>query len=538
MLCEICCDEFHQKRITFHQGLNVILGDNQGTNSIGKSTLLMIIDFVFGGTDYVTKSRDVHKNVGSHQINFCFEFNSEKFFFCRKNEDSDRIYECDEKYDVKNEISLSKYTEWLKEKYSINLEHITFRDMVNRFFRVYGKENLNEKHPLDVVSKEPSREAVKALLKIMNYYDDIKRFEEIYKQKSERFTSFKNAQKYDFLPQKMNKRDLEKMRLEMDQLKKEIELLEQQAAANVSDLETEKVDSIVVMRKELSIAKRQKTRYESQLNTLKDISNGDQSVKANDLTSLQKYFPNANIRGIDEIQSFHKKLSNVLNEEIKGERLRLEHLVSSAQIRISEILNSMKDVSSISNVSSIILKKYAVLQNSYTDLERKLSANENYSVLKNEKLIAHENYQKEKDNKIQEMNVTLNGRISEINNVIYNGKKKAPTFSFTENNYEFYTPDDTGTGTSFKNLIIYDLSILSMTDLPALIHDSCLLKQIADMPIEKLLLQYQQSAKQVFIALDKVSSYTKESQKILTENKVIELSAGGNELFGYSWSDK
>ena len=183
MLCEICCKEFHQKRISFHQGLNVILGDNQGTNSIGKSTLLMIIDFVFGGTDYVTKSRDVHKNVGSHQINFCFEFNGEKFFFCRKDEDSDRIYECDEKYDVKNEISLSKYTEWLKEKYSINLEHITFRDMVNRFFRVYGKENLNEKHPLDVVSKEPSREAVKALLKIMNYYDDIKRFEEIYKQK-------------------------------------------------------------------------------------------------------------------------------------------------------------------------------------------------------------------------------------------------------------------------------------------------------------------------------------------------------------------
>ncbi len=538
MLCEIYCEKFHQKKITFHQGLNVVLGDERGSNSIGKSTLLMIIDYVFGGNDYLTKSTDVFRNIGPHQINFCFEFNGKKFFFCRINEDSERIYECDEKYEIKGELTRSKYTEWLKEKYGIKSEHMSFRDMVNRFFRVYGKENLNEKRPLDVVNKEPSRDAVKALLKILNFYDDVKKFEEVYKVKNEKLEIFKNAQKYEFLPQRMNKRDLEKMRLEMDQLKKEIELLEQQAAANVSDLETEKVDSIVVMRKELSIAKRQKARYESQLKTLKDISNGDQSVKANDLTSLQKYFPNANIRGIDEIQSFHKKLSNVLNEEIKGERLRLEHLVSSAQIRISEILNSMKDVSSISNVSSIILKKYAVLQNSYTDLERKLSANENYSVLKNEKIIAHENYQKEKDNKIQEMNVTLNGRISEINNVIYNGKKKAPTFSFTENNYEFYTPDDTGTGTSFKNLIIYDLSILSMTDLPALIHDSCLLKQIADMPIEKLLLQYQQSAKQVFIALDKVSSYTKESQKILTENKVIELSAGGNELFGYSWSDK
>jgi hypothetical protein len=538
MLCEICCDEFHQKRITFHQGLNVILGDNQGTNSIGKSTLLMIIDFVFGGTDYVTKSRDVHKNVGSHQINFCFEFNSEKFFFCRKNEDSDRIYECDEKYDVKNEISLSKYTEWLKEKYSINLEHITFRDMVNRFFRVYGKENLNEKHPLDVVSKEPSREAVKALLKIMNYYDDIKRFEEIYKQKSERFASFKNAQKYDFLPQKMNKRDLEKMQKEINHLKIEKENLEKQIAGNALDLETEKIDSIVLMRKELSIAKRQKTRYESQLYSLREASDSDESVRRFDLTALQKYFPEVNVRDIAEIQIFHKKLNTVLTEEIKNERSRLEQLYSSAQNRVSKIINAINDVKPISNVSTIVLKKYANIQNSYNELERKLAANDQYSVLDNEKKTAETNYQCEKEKKIAEMNAALNNKINEINNEIYDGNKKAPIFTFTENNYEFSTSDDTGTGTSFKNMIIFDLSILNMTDLPALIHDSYLLKQIADMPIEKLLQLYKQSSKQIFIALDKASSYTDESQKILNAQKVIELSNGGNELFGRSWSDK
>lgn len=38
-----------KKVITFHKGLNVVLGDNKGTNSIGKSTLLMVIDFIFGG---------------------------------------------------------------------------------------------------------------------------------------------------------------------------------------------------------------------------------------------------------------------------------------------------------------------------------------------------------------------------------------------------------------------------------------------------------------------------------------------------------
>ena len=538
MLCEICCDEFHQKRISFHQGLNVILGDNQGTNSIGKSTLLMIIDFVFGGTDYVTKSRDVQTNVGSHQINFCFEFDGQKFFFCRKSKDSDRVYECDEKYDIKTEISLSKYTEWLKEKYSINLEHITFREMVNRFFRVYGKDNLNEKHPLDVVSKEPSREAVKALLKIMNYYDDIKKFEETYKEKCDRFDSFKNAQKYDFLPQKMNKRDLENIQEEINHLKIEKENIEKQTAGNVFDLETEKVDSIVLMRKELSIAKRQKTRYESQLNSLRDVSDSEESVQRFDLIALQKYFPEVNIRDIVEIQNFHKKLNTVLAKEIKDEKSRLEQLYYSAQNRVSEIINAINDVKPISNVSTLVLKKYANLQNSYNELEKKLAANDKYSMLDNEKKTAQTNYQCEKEKKISEMNVNLNNKINEINNKIYDGNKKAPVFTFKENNYEFSTSDDTGTGTSFKNMIIFDLSILNMTELPALIHDSYLLKQIADMPIEKLLQLYKQSSKQIFIALDKASSYTDESQKILNSQKVIELSNDGNELFGRSWSDK
>ena len=39
MLNEIICDKFNTKnqKISFHQGLNVVLGNDTGTNSIGKS---------------------------------------------------------------------------------------------------------------------------------------------------------------------------------------------------------------------------------------------------------------------------------------------------------------------------------------------------------------------------------------------------------------------------------------------------------------------------------------------------------------------
>lgn len=48
MLKKIYCEKFLQKEILFHSGLNAVVGDDVASNSIGKSTMLMIIDFVFG----------------------------------------------------------------------------------------------------------------------------------------------------------------------------------------------------------------------------------------------------------------------------------------------------------------------------------------------------------------------------------------------------------------------------------------------------------------------------------------------------------
>ena len=57
MLVEIKSDIFREKTIEFHRGLNIILGDEKASNSIGKSNLLLIIDFIFGGETYIYHSK-------------------------------------------------------------------------------------------------------------------------------------------------------------------------------------------------------------------------------------------------------------------------------------------------------------------------------------------------------------------------------------------------------------------------------------------------------------------------------------------------
>ena len=76
MLKMISCNKFknNAKVITFHNGLNIVKGDGEKSNSIGKSTLLMIIDFCFGGRDYPKVENKTISFVGDHNIDFVFEF--------------------------------------------------------------------------------------------------------------------------------------------------------------------------------------------------------------------------------------------------------------------------------------------------------------------------------------------------------------------------------------------------------------------------------------------------------------------------------
>lgn len=94
MLCEIRCKKFHQERIEFSSGLNVILGTNAGDNSIGKSTFMLIIDYVFGGNTY-SDAVDILKNVGEHDICFKFKFANAEFNFARSIMERNTVWKCD-----------------------------------------------------------------------------------------------------------------------------------------------------------------------------------------------------------------------------------------------------------------------------------------------------------------------------------------------------------------------------------------------------------------------------------------------------------
>ena len=79
MLVEIQSNAFKGKgmqngKITFHKGLNAIVATEPVNNSTGKSSILLAIDFAFGGNSYAQAEAKIIDNVGNHTVNFAFEF--------------------------------------------------------------------------------------------------------------------------------------------------------------------------------------------------------------------------------------------------------------------------------------------------------------------------------------------------------------------------------------------------------------------------------------------------------------------------------
>ena len=70
MLKRIQCDEFKtfdgavRPPIEFHKGLNAVIGNESGTNSVGKSTFLMIPDF------RIIHSKDSGRSNRTHRVPF------------------------------------------------------------------------------------------------------------------------------------------------------------------------------------------------------------------------------------------------------------------------------------------------------------------------------------------------------------------------------------------------------------------------------------------------------------------------------------
>ena len=118
----------------------------------------------------------------------------------------------------------------------------------------------------------------------------------------------------------------------------------------------------------------------------------------------------------------------------------------------------------------------------------------------NTKRIVNQNFSVMIHKVLTDIQQQLNNELSALSESV-SPRKNSPQFALHESSYDFFIPNDTGAGSKYKSTILTDLSFLHLTDLPFVIHDTILFKNIEDDTIDNIIMSYASfKSKQVFIS--------------------------------------
>lgn len=524
MLKEIFCDKFrsHGKQrppIKFHKGLNTVLGDREGTNSIGKSTLLLIIDFAFGGDDYLNCNALTY--VGDHTIYFTFTDSADnEYYFCRKTNEKQKAYICDRNRCELEGISIEDYRKKLAKIHNVD---ISFRTAISLYLRIYGRDNHNEHKPLHLFGSQSASDAITQLQQLFGESQLVKdRKAEEKKCKTTR-DAYRAASKENLItiPTAKAAKEVQK---QIDALQAELSQLIADTDKKANDIDSAQSHEAAAIKQKLRILRRNRTILRTQMENVTFNLNGGTSVTTNDLDDLAHFFPGVNIRELQDIEHFHITLQSVLKAECKQEATRLNDLLASINAEIEDLEYQYRKTGVPVTLSSAFLNKHAELSIQIKELTDQIQRCDNMKQYEDAWKSAKKLLAEAQQQELPTIARALNAQMVRYSDYVMGDDKEAPSIDLNSGkNYTFGTSSDDGTGNNYKNLILFDMSVLALTQLPAVIHDSFILKDIGDASIEKIISLYQQSQKQVFISLDKASSYRDTTAQALDETQVIYL---------------
>lgn len=533
MLVEIRSDQFRTKSIEFHKGLNVVLGDENATNSIGKSSLLMVIDFAFGGNTLLDHNKDLIVELGHHDYFFSFKFGEDVFRFRRGTDLPDLVFKCNDDYESTSPIPIEEYTAFLKAAYRIEIEDISFRVLVGLYFRVWGKDNLNVHKPLHIVQTQSGKDCVNNLIKTFGQFGSIKELTGNLKAKEEERSALSSAFKNRIIP-KIGKREHKANEERIAQIEKEIDDIKvnlAKYATNIAEVVNREVLELKVQKDELLTIK---LKLESKLARVERNISENRHIKSRHFDGLIKFFPEIDSHRLANIEEFHNGVAKLLGSELREAEKDIKGQIARIDSEIFTIDSQMASTLTTIDKPTLIVDRVYELSNSLRSAKDENNFFENGVTLKSTIVAQKVKLSDEKTKVIAVIQNTLNDGIRRIVSTVFGPERKSPTIQMKESNYSYDVFEDTGTGTAYASLIVLDLAIFEATILPFVAHDSLLFKNIENDSVANLFQLYHSTQKQSFVAIDEIEKYGQETSLLLRAQSVIQLD-NNNVLYVKDW---
>lgn len=534
MLKEIRCEKLIEPKLTFTQGLNTLTGPEDGTNSIGKSYVLMLIDFAFGGSDFLTHSRDVIDNIGHLQVEMDFEFDSEIYTFSRSTQTPDEIYA--PHLEESPDVSKKDFTAFLKQQYQFPESSTSFREAVSPSFRIWGRQKDNPLKPLDSIPGEAGEPVITRLMKLFSYYAEIEQFKEQQKSETDKKATLTRAQKEGFIKSIRSKTEYKEHNQRLAEVQVRIKAIREQMdlyIANIQQLVQE--ENLKLYRKKNSIIS-EMDQDQRRLERIR-ISGAGGKANQNHFRKVREFFSDIDDEKILQIEGFHSGISKILNNEIKTEMTILNDKVKTHRDNISGIDSQIRAIAGMPEkpnhlqdmLLELTVEEKSILQMiEHWDLKQQFTQN-----IKDSKAEMADTLQAS----LQNIAKTINDELTDLIHLFYTESMVAPEIELAEQKYVFHANADSGTGKAYTNMIALDLALIHKTYIPVVIHDLIMFKNIEIPAIEKIVAQYKTETKQIFVAFDELGRYNEETLKSLKDTEFLHLNSE-RLAFGISWKDK
>lgn len=550
MLKEIYCEKFIEAgvvrpKIEFHKGLNTIVGiganGEKSENSVGKSTLLMIIDFCFGGKAFL-KSKAV-QIIGNHTICFAFDFDNKPYYFMRTTDKEDSIFKCDANYENPQNYTITEFKDWLKAQYKLKDNEASFREIFDTYSRFYGDEKeISPKEILRTYNGHSGTDQIRTLEKLFEKYPLIKGVVDRI-QDSENLKKVKTqATKLKVDISDFRKIDVEATKEKINELTSQKEELLQKKKDHIPELDAQKAKELAELKVQHKTLASRRSRLLARIENIENASFETVKPSKASYNALLEFFPNADIKKIEEIDSFHEKLNNILAEEHEEALEEYKSELETVQADIERIEKQIADFGNEEDFTTAFLLEFSRIQGEIDRLNALLNEDTNRKSAAAKVSADKKNLKNDEKNILDDIEKSINEKLSAYSESILGKDIESIQFHFHTNaSYELGSPLDDGTGTDYTSLILFDLAVLTLTKLPAIIHDSYLIANIRGNRLENLIKAYAGvSEKQIFLSIDETDKLNADTETIVNRDdiRVIKLRQGGGELYGYYWGKK
>ena len=130
----------------------------------------------------------------------------------------------------------------------MDLIGLTFRNAIGRFMRIYKRESLDEERPLHQSKQETAKAAIEGLLKLTDLYSGIEAQSKIAADAKDRYSTFKKAQKYRYIPFVTKQTEFNKNQNRINELANQIEELARKSSGGLLDLDSMQAEQLSILK--------------------------------------------------------------------------------------------------------------------------------------------------------------------------------------------------------------------------------------------------------------------------------------------------